>query len=159
MRTWHRGRAGNGHRRSGRRSAAVHVQSRAPGTLPALNTDSVKQALVKQALESVVAHDALLVSDASRCHPPVAAALDIPHESINGGAGERVRGALHIQTVNSRRSQIKGFLRGFRGIATKDLDSYLRWSIPSNSAISHRPEPVSRRRWPDHAYGSRIEPK
>ena len=91
-------------------------------TLPALNTDSVKQAL-----ESVVARNALLVSDASRCHPPVAAALDIPHESINGGAGERVRGALHIQTVNSRRSQIKGFLRGFRGIATKDLDSYLRW--------------------------------
>ena len=43
------------------------------------------------------------------------------------GAGERVRGALHIQTVNSRHSQIKGFLRGFRGIATKYLDSYLRW--------------------------------
>ena len=29
--------------------------------------------------------------------------------------------------VNSRHSQIKGFLRGFRGIATKYLDSYLRW--------------------------------
>ena len=62
-----------------------------------------------------------------RCYPPVAAALDIPHESINASAGERVRGALHIQTVNSRHSQIKGFLRGFRGIATKYLDSYLRW--------------------------------
>ena len=49
------------------------------------------------------------------------------HRSINGAAGERVRGALHIQTVNSRHSQIKGFLRGFRGIATKYLDSYLRW--------------------------------
>ena len=50
-----------------------------------------------------------------------------PHESINRSAGERVRGALHIQTVNSRHSEIKGFLRGFRGIATKYLDSYLRW--------------------------------
>ena len=39
----------------------------------------------------------------------------------------RVRGALHIQTVNSRHSEIKGFLRAFRGIATKNLDSYLRW--------------------------------
>ena len=29
--------------------------------------------------------------------------------------------------VNSRHSQIKGFLRGFRSIATKYLDSYLRW--------------------------------
>ena len=35
-----------------------------------------------------------------------------------------VRGAVHIQTVNSRHSQIKGFLRGFRGI-TKYLDR--RW--------------------------------
>ena len=91
-------------------------------TLPALNAKSVKEAL-----EPVVARDALLVSDANRCYPPVAAALDIPHESINGAAGERVRGALHIQTVNSRHSQIKGFLRGFSGIATKYLDSYLRW--------------------------------
>ena len=59
--------------------------------------------------------------------PEGAAALDIPHESINASAGERVRGALHIQTVNSRHSQIKSFLRGRRGIATKYLDSYLRW--------------------------------
>ncbi len=39
----------------------------------------------------------------------------------------RASGAVHIQTVNSRHSQIKGFLRRFRGIATKCLDSYLRW--------------------------------
>ena len=49
------------------------------------------------------------------------------HESINASAGEPTRGAVHIQTVNSRHSQIKGFLRGRRGIATKYLDSYLRW--------------------------------
>ena len=91
-------------------------------TLPALNADSVREAL-----EPVIARDALLVSDASGCYPPAAAALTIPHESINRSAGERVRGALHIQTVNSRHSEIKGFLRAFRGIATKNLDSYLRW--------------------------------
>ena len=91
-------------------------------TLPALNADNVKAVL-----KPVLAPDALLVSDANRCYPPVAAALDIPHESINASAGERVRGAVHIQTVNSRHSQIKGFLRRRRGIATKYLDSYLRW--------------------------------
>ena len=91
-------------------------------TLPALNADNVKEVL-----EPVLAPDALLVSAANRCYPPVTAALDIFHESINVSAGERVRGAMHIQTVNSRRSQIKGFLRGFRGIATKYLDSDLRW--------------------------------
>ena len=30
-----------------------------------------------------------------------------------------VRGTLHIQTINSRHSQIKAFLRRRRGIATK----------------------------------------
>ncbi len=91
-------------------------------TLPALNADNVKEVL-----EPVLAPDALLVSDANRCYPPVAAALGIPHESITASAGERVRGALHIRTVNSRHSQIKDFLRRRRGIATKCLDSYLRW--------------------------------
>ena len=71
---------------------------------------------MKEGLEPVVAPDALLISDANRCYPPVAAALDIPHESINASASQRVRGARHIQTVNSRHSQIKGVLRGFRGI-------------------------------------------
>ena len=103
-------------------------------TLPALNADNVKQVL-----EPVLAPDALLVSDANRCYPPVAAALDIPHESINGSAGERVRGAVHIQTVNSRHSQIKGFLRIRRGIATKYLDSYLRWF--HLIALGDRPSP------------------
>ena len=54
----------------------------------------------------------LFVSDAGCCHRP---------------AAERVRGAVHIQTVSSRHSQIKGFLRRFRGIATKCLDSCPRW--------------------------------
>jgi hypothetical protein len=34
---------------------------------------------------------------------------------------------LHIQTVNSRHSQLKNFLRSRRGIATKYLGSYLSW--------------------------------
>ena len=48
------------------------------------------------------------------------------HEALNTSAGERVRDAFHIQTVNNRHGRLKGFLRGFRGIATKYLDSYLR---------------------------------
>ena len=57
-------------------------------TLPALNADNVEEVL-----EPVLAPDALLVSDANRCYPPVAATLDVPHESINTSAGERVRSA------------------------------------------------------------------
>ena len=117
-------------------------------TLPALNADNVKEVL-----EPVLAPDALLVSDANRCYPPVAAALDIPHESINASAGERVRGAVHIQTVNSRHSQIKGILRRRRGIATKYLDSYLRGSVASlakgRCVIGGLPVHLMILRWPD----------
>ena len=91
-------------------------------TLPKLDADSVKRALAP-----VIAPDALLVSDAGRCHRPAAAALGILHQSVTRSAGERVRGAVHIQTATSRHSRIKGFLRRFRGIATKYLESYLRW--------------------------------
>ena len=121
-------------------------------TLPALNAKSVKEAL-----EPVVARDALLVSDANRCYPPVAAALDIPHESINGAAGERVRGALHIQTVNSRHSQIKGFLRGFRGIVHQ-VPRQLSQVVPSHR--TRRPaiaESVSQGGNGQTAYASLIE--
>ena len=41
--------------------------------------------------------------------------------------GERVRGDLHVQTVNSRHSRLKDFLRPRRGIATRYLDNYLSW--------------------------------
>ncbi len=59
--------------------------------------------------------------------PPPPVALGILHQSVTRSAGERVRGAVHIQTATSRHSQIKGFPRRFRGIATKCLDSYPRW--------------------------------
>ena len=42
-------------------------------------------------------------------------------------AGEHVRGEIHIQTANSRHERLKSFLRKHRGVATRYLDSYLRW--------------------------------
>ena len=66
--------------------------------------------------------------NASAAPPAMSAAtLGVRHEALDMSAGERVRDAFHIQTVNNRHGRLKGFLRGFRGIATKYLDSYLRW--------------------------------
>ena len=56
-----------------------------------------------------------------------AAALGVSHEALNRSMGERVRGDLHVQTVNSRHSRLKDFLRPRRGIATRYLDNYLSW--------------------------------
>ena len=88
---------------------------------------AVSAAALEGALGPVVETDVVLVSDGAAGYPPCAAALGVRHEALNVAAGERVRAAFHIQTVNSRHGQLKGFLRGFRGVATKYLDSYLRW--------------------------------
>ena len=66
------------------------------------------------------------VSDGHGSYPPCAAAMGVRHEALNLSAGERVRDAFHIQTVNSRHSQLKGFLRRYRG-SPRSTWSYLRW--------------------------------
>ncbi len=76
------------------------------------------------ALEPAVDTDIVLVSDGHGSYPPCAAAMGVRHEALIHSAEERVRDAFHIQTVNSRHSQLKGFLRRYRGIATKSLDSF-----------------------------------
>ncbi len=90
--------------------------------LPAVNADTIKDVLAP-----VLGKDALLVTDGASFYPPCAAKLGVTHETLNQSAGERVRGELHIQTVNSRHERLKTFLRRYRGIATKYLGSYLKW--------------------------------
>jgi hypothetical protein len=88
---------------------------------------SVCAAAIEAVLRPVLDADALLVTDGCTSYPPCAAALGVSHEALNQSAGERVRGDLHIQNVNSRHERLKDFLRRHRGVATKYLDSYLRW--------------------------------
>src|SRR5512147_2906031 len=90
--------------------------------LPAVNADTIKDILAP-----VLGKDALLVTDGASFYPPCAAMLGVTHETLNQSAGERVRGELHIQTVNSRHERLKTFLRRYRGIATRYLGSYLKW--------------------------------
>ena len=69
--------------------------------LPAVNADTIKDVLAP-----VLGKDALLVTDGSSFYPPCAAKLGVTHETLNQSAGERVRGELHIQTVNSRHERL-----------------------------------------------------
>ena len=78
-------------------------------------------------LATAIEPDALLVTDAAPFFPPVARFLGVTHEALDHKAGERRRGDLHINTVNSRHERLKTFLHGRRGVATKYLDSYLAW--------------------------------
>ena len=97
------------------------------GTTACSVLPSVTAVSVQSALEPRIDDDILLVTDGNNVYPPRAKALGIRHEALNQSAGERVRGAIHIQTVNNRHSEIKWFLRYFRGVSTKYLGNYLRW--------------------------------
>ncbi len=57
---------------------------------------------VMAALESVVAKDAPLVSNAGTGHPSCALSLEVSHETLNRFKGERGRGSLYIQTASRR---------------------------------------------------------
>ncbi len=95
---------------------------------------------LKQAISPVVDRDIVLVSDGCQSYRPCAAAMGVRHEALNLSAGERIRGAFHIQTVNNRHSQLKDFLRRYRGIATKYPGNYLQWF----HLIKLAPQPSSR---------------
>ena len=75
----------------------------------------------------LLASDAVLLSDGGRAYPGCARRLGVQHEAVNMSAGRRVRGSYHIHPVNNRHQQFKAFLQLFRGVASKYLDSYLRW--------------------------------
>ena len=94
---------------------------------------------IKAVLDPVLSKDALLVTDGGKALARCATTMKITHEALNQSAGERVRGELHIQTVNSLHSRLKDFLRRRRGIATKYLEHYLRWF--HLAAIGDRPTP------------------
>ena len=64
-----------------------------------------------------------------------------------------LRGDLHVQTVNSRHSRLKDFLRPRRGIATRYLDNYLSLIEPYCNPGHRRrrrtcPHPCSQSRLP-----------
>lgn len=90
--------------------------------LPSVTADSIQCVL-----EPRIDDDILLVTDGNNVYPRCAKSLGVRHEALNQSAGERVRGAAHIQTVNNRHSRLKDFLRRYRGVSTKYLGNYLRW--------------------------------
>jgi transposase-like protein len=90
-----------------------------------------KGALTKQQLIDHLGRrleaDVLLVTDSHAAYPAFARELGISHEAINPGAGERKRGALHIQNVNAYHSRMRAWLLPFRGVASRYLSHYFGW--------------------------------
>lgn len=84
-------------------------------------------AAIAAVLEPVVQKTAVLVSDGAQAYRAFANDANILHVALNLSAGERTWGVYHIQNVNSYCSRLKTWMRRFKGVATKYLDSYLGW--------------------------------
>jgi len=111
---------------SGEQVPVLIAADRSGATLTAvLEADNAKT--LAQVLGPAVAPDAMLVTDADRSLGACARLLGLSHQPINHTQGERVRGELHIQTVNSRAERLKDMLRHHRGVATRYLGNYLNW--------------------------------
>jgi transposase-like protein len=87
----------------------------------------VTKAQLLHHLPPVLDHDVLLVTDANAAYRYFARDAGISHQFVNLRAGERVRGAIHVQNVNAYHSRFRLWLDRFHGVATHYLSNYLGW--------------------------------
>jgi transposase-like protein len=80
-----------------------------------------------ECLAPVLPTDVLLISDGAVSYRRFAEQTGITHEAVDVQAGERTRGAIHIQNVNSWHSRFKSWLVRFRGVASRYLIHYSGW--------------------------------
>ena len=71
--------------------------------------------------------DVLLVTDGHFAYRTFARQAGIAHAFVNLRRGERVRGALHVQNVNSYHQRLRIWLARFHGVASRYLPNYLGW--------------------------------
>jgi transposase-like protein len=87
----------------------------------------VRTTQLKTCLGGVLAPGVLLISDGAAAYRRFTADHGISHQFVNLRAGITVRGDIHIQNVNGWHGRFKGWLRHFRGVASKYLKNYSGW--------------------------------
>lgn len=94
-------------------------------------------------LKPLLAQDTVLCTDGSGSLAAAARDIGIEHHALNFTAGIRVIGPWHIQNVNAYHARLKGWMRRFRGVATRYLDSYLGWFRAIERSSASRSQPAS----------------
>ncbi len=82
-------------------------------------------ATIEAALAPVMRPDTVLCSDSASAYKTAAKSMGVVLRQVPRGSHKL--GPYHIQNVNALHSRIKGWLRPFRGVATKNLPAYLAW--------------------------------
>ena len=104
------------------------ARDRTGGTVDAVTgRGAVTASQLLQHLLPVLDRDVLLVTDAHPAYRQFARQVGISHEAVNLSAGERVRGALHVQNVNAYHRRFRQWLARFNGVASHYLPNYLGW--------------------------------
>lgn len=98
---------------------------------------------VAAVLKPLLAEDAILCTDGSGSLAAAAKEIGIEHHALNLTAGIRVIGPWHVQNVNAYHSRLKDWIRRFRGVAARYLDSYLGWFRTIERSSASGPKPAS----------------
>lgn len=78
-------------------------------------------------LKPLMAKDTILCTEGDATMRASARKLGVEHHAVNVSIGMRVNGPWHVQNVNAYHSRLKGWMRRFKGVSSKYLDSYLGW--------------------------------
>ena len=85
---------------------------------------------VDKVIGSKLTADNILVTDAWRAYKTYASDKGLEHYRLKANGGTHViKGIYHIQNVNAWHSRLKGWIRPFKGVASKYLDNYLAWFL------------------------------
>jgi transposase-like protein len=110
-----------------RLTAVMVARDRSRSTIVRHLTAHSKEEIHK-VLKNAVPNDALLCTDGFGYYETFAREIGITHWRLVARRRERVKhGAFHIQNVNAFASNLKTWMRKFRGVATKHLQKYLNW--------------------------------
>ena len=90
--------------------------------------DDRSSGAIRSLLESHVAKDTVVCTDASKTLAKALSQLSVVHKQINLAKNIRVlEGIYHVQNVNAYDSRMKSWGIRFHGVATKYLPNYLGW--------------------------------
>jgi len=137
----HRGGKATKRGLSGEQVPVLVARDRSGATADFILESNDADHIVKE-LKPILPKDAVLCTEGNPVMMAAGRKLAVEHHAVNVAAGVRVDGPWHVQNVNAYHSRLKEWMRRFKGVATKYLDSYLGWFRLLSRSPGFLPEPA-----------------
>lgn len=82
---------------------------------------------IEPSLVPRLAKDAVLMTDGASAYKTIGGRHGIEVRKVPADKNHKTKGSVHINNVNASHERLKSWLAPFRGVATKNLNAYLRW--------------------------------